>query len=82
MQGPTLLGAILDRFMLELMSLGRVHTKSNLDVQVLVPPKTDSGGGGVADWIFKRTPAELRAEMVSAQKKREQREVQFWVFLV
>jgi len=31
----------------------------------------------VAEWVFERTPAELKAEMLSRQKKREQREASF-----
>jgi hypothetical protein len=48
-----------------------------MGMQVLVPPKTESGGGGVADWVFRRSPAELKADMISAQKRREQSEVGF-----
>lgn len=42
---------------------------------MIVPSSSDSGKADVADWVFERGPAELKAAMKSAQKKREQSEV-------
>lgn len=38
-------------------------------------PGQTGAGGEVPDWVFKRTPAELKAAMQAAQRKRQQDEV-------
>lgn len=43
-------------------------------MQVLLP-SAPNGREEVADWVFKRTPAELKAAMLEARRKREQSEV-------
>ena len=39
-----------------------------------MPAATESGGE-VPDWVFKRSPVELKAAMQAAQRKRQQDEV-------
>ena len=42
--------------------------------QVLLPAETE-GRTLIPDWVFKRTPAEVKEQLLAARKKREQSEV-------
>ena len=43
-------------------------------LQVVLPSGPD-GAAQVQDWVFKRTPAELKEAMLEARRKKEQSEV-------